>query len=59
MRSEEHSLPFLTEGLPGTGGTLKEVPEDFLVEELPLYEPCGEGEHVYACIEKRGIDLPF
>jgi tRNA pseudouridine13 synthase len=56
VRSEEHSLPFLTEGLPGTGGTLKEVPEDFLVEELPLYEPCGEGEHVYACIEKRGID---
>lgn len=29
--------------------------EDFIVEELPLYEPCGEGEHCYLWIEKRGI----
>ncbi len=34
-------------------GVLKERPEDFLVEELPLYEPCGEGEHLYLGIQKR------
>ena len=29
--------------------------ESFFVEELPLYEPCGEGEHLYVGIEKRGL----
>ena len=28
--------------------------DDFRVEELPLYEPCGEGEHLYLTVEKRG-----
>lgn len=46
---------YLTSDLPGTGGTIKETPEDFLVAELPLYLPCGEGEHTYAEVEKRGI----
>lgn len=26
--------------------------EDFVVEEIPLYTPCGEGEHTYLWIEK-------
>jgi tRNA pseudouridine13 synthase len=39
---------------PITGG-VRERPEDFEVEEIPLYEPCGEGEHLYLWIEKRGI----
>jgi tRNA pseudouridine13 synthase len=46
---------YLTEGLPGTGGVIKENPEDFQVTEIPLYLPCGEGEHSYVEIEKRGI----
>lgn len=46
---------FLTAGFSGTGGSIKESPEDFLVEELPLYAPCGEGEHLYLTIEKRGL----
>jgi tRNA pseudouridine13 synthase len=46
---------FLTADLPGTGGIMKETPEDFLVAEIPLYLPCGEGEHTFAEIEKRGI----
>jgi tRNA pseudouridine13 synthase len=52
-----HLVParYLTEDLPATGGRIKERPEDFLVEELPLYEPSGEGEHIYLLIEKRGI----
>ncbi|HXV22188.1 MAG TPA: tRNA pseudouridine(13) synthase TruD [Desulfuromonadales bacterium] len=46
---------YLTASCPGTGGSLKETPEDFLVEELPLYTPCGEGEHLYLTVEKRGL----
>lgn len=34
-------------------GVLKERAEDFLVEELPLYDPCGEGEHLYLGLQKR------
>src|SRR6185436_13505083 len=37
------------------GGELKAVPEDFVVEEIPAYAPCGDGEHLYLRIEKRGI----
>lgn len=36
-------------------GSIKEDYEDFAVEEIPLYEPCGEGDHVYFMIEKRGL----
>lgn len=46
---------YLTADLPGIGGIIKESPEDFLVTEIPLYQPCGEGEHTYAEIEKRGV----
>ena len=46
---------YLTAEIPGTGGTIKSSPEDFLVEELPAYQPSGQGEHCYALIEKRGI----
>lgn len=51
-------LPYLTREIPGTGGRIRERPEDFLVEEEPLYETCGEGEHLYVLVEKRGIDTP-
>ncbi|MEJ2698125.1 MAG: tRNA pseudouridine(13) synthase TruD [Desulfuromonadales bacterium] len=46
---------YLTASFSGTGGTIKESPEDFLVEEIPLYTPCGEGEHLYLEVEKRGL----
>ncbi|MEM9413882.1 MAG: tRNA pseudouridine(13) synthase TruD [Planctomycetota bacterium] len=49
------TLAYLTPDLPGVGGVLKERPDDFLVEEQPLYEPSGEGEHLYLYIEKRGF----
>lgn len=48
-------LPFLTPELPGIGGAIKERPEDFFVQEIPLYEPSGEGEHVYCEIQKKGM----
>jgi len=48
--------PTLTAPLAGTGGRLKTDPEDFVVEELPLYEPSGEGPHLYLWVEKRDVD---
>jgi tRNA pseudouridine13 synthase len=48
-------LAYLTEDLPGTGGRLRVVPEDFRVDEIPLYLPGGEGEHLYMKVWKRGI----
>ena len=47
--------PYLTADIPGIGGLIKERPEDFFVEEIAAYEPCGSGEHCYLTIEKRGI----
>jgi len=47
--------PYLTAQLPGCGGTIKGSPEDFRVEEIPSYLPCGSGEHCYLTIEKCGI----
>jgi tRNA pseudouridine13 synthase len=48
-------LPYLTADLPGIGGRLKDRPEDFVVEELPAYEPCGEGEHLFLWVEKTNV----
>lgn len=50
--------PFLTDKWPGIGGQIRTVPEDFQVEERPLYLPCGEGEHLYVTITKRGLSTP-
>lgn len=48
-------LSYITGDLPGIGGRIKQRPEDFLVEETPLYEPSGEGEHLYLFIEKQEL----
>ena len=46
---------YLTGTLPGTGGRIRDAPDDFLVEEIPLSPPEGSGEHLYVRIEKRGL----
>ena len=46
---------YLTEDLPGTGGVIKEQVKDFMVEELPLYAPSGEGEHTFFQVRKVGL----
>ena len=51
----ELERPFLTADLPAVEGEVRSSPEDFEVEELPLYEPQGSGEHLYLWIEKEGI----
>jgi tRNA pseudouridine13 synthase len=48
-------LPHLTAALPGTGGALRARDEDFAVEEIPSYLPSGQGDHVFAWVEKRGL----
>ncbi len=49
------NLPLITADLPGISGMLKSQPEDFIVEEIPTYLPCGEGEHLFLWIEKRSV----
>jgi len=48
-------LPYLTADVPGIGGRIKTRPEDFVVEEVPLYPPSGQGTHVYFRVEKTGL----
>ncbi len=47
-------LPYMTDDLPGIGGELKAEPSHFVVEEIPLYEPEGEGEHIYISLRREG-----
>jgi tRNA pseudouridine13 synthase len=50
---ESLALPAPASPLPR--GVIKTTPEDFLVEELPLYAPSGEGEHLYLRFTKRNL----
>lgn len=58
MTLAQEPVPLLTTGLPGTGGLTRVAEEDFVVEELPLYEPSGEGEHLYLTVRKQGRTTP-
>ncbi|MCP9472717.1 MAG: tRNA pseudouridine(13) synthase TruD [Nitrospira sp.] len=50
--------PHLTSEIPGIGGRIRVEPEDFRVEEQPLYLPCGTGEHLYIKVTKRLLSTP-
>src|SRR5438309_1775383 len=52
-------LPYLTAGLPGIGGRIKQEPEDFEVEEIPAYEPSGSGDFLYLWVEKRDLGAEY
>src|SRR5579885_385312 len=52
------NLPYLTDDVPGIGGTIRTKPEDFRVIERPLYLPCGQGEHLYVRLTKKGVSTP-
>jgi tRNA pseudouridine13 synthase len=39
-------------------GRIKRTPEEFVVEEVPAYEPCGSGEHLFVRFRKRGLTTP-
>lgn len=59
-------LSYVTDGIAGIGAGLqsggvprvKQAPSDFLVEELPLYQPAGDGEHLYLFVQKTGRTTP-
>jgi tRNA pseudouridine13 synthase len=51
--------PLATASLPGIGGRIKAVPEDFEVEEIPAYSPSGSGDFLYLWMEKRGLGAEF
>lgn len=46
-------LPFEHTDLDPLGGHIGPEPEDFRVDEVPLYEASGEGEHWYVRVKKR------
>lgn len=43
----------------GASAILKRLNEDFIVTELPLQPPCGEGEHIWLEVEKNGANTAF
>ena len=49
------TLPYITADLPGIGGKIRQKSSHFIVEEIPLYEPSGEGIHLYLNITKQDI----
>jgi tRNA pseudouridine13 synthase len=53
------NLPFVTALAEPIAGVIKDRPDDFVVDEIPAYEPSGEGEHLYVHFEKIGLDTEF
>jgi tRNA pseudouridine13 synthase len=55
------TLPQWPNAYPASGAsaTLKRLNEDFIVTELPLQLPSGEGEHIWLDIEKNGANTAF
>lgn len=53
-RGQSEALPFDAVQAQCIGGDMGEGVEDFCVHEIEAYSPCGQGEHVYLYIEKRG-----
>jgi len=51
----DFTLPYLTSDITGIGGQIKKSPEDFVVREVPVYEPEGTGEHLFIQLTKEGI----
>lgn len=52
------TLPWLTSGVPSCGATFTATSDTFAVDEVPAYEPSGEGEHLFVHIRKRNLSTP-
>jgi tRNA pseudouridine13 synthase len=50
--------PVMDGELPHIEAHIGPAPEDFVVDEVPLYPHSGEGEHCYVRVEKRGFTTP-
>jgi tRNA pseudouridine13 synthase len=55
MDNLDLTLPYITEGLPGIGGKIRQHPSHFQVEEIPIYQPQGTGNHLYVNITKENL----
>lgn len=55
---EIQKLPYSTAWLAGVGGRIKVQPEDFRVDEVPLYPFSGQGTHAFFRVVKRGVPTP-
>jgi tRNA pseudouridine13 synthase len=51
-------VPYAHDG-PPLRGRLRADPEDFEVEEIPGFEPSGQGEHAWVFVEKRGANTEW
>lgn len=49
------NLPYISSDLLGVGGVLRATPDDFVVDEVPLYEAQGDGQHLYVNLTKVGL----
>ncbi|MGB5813211.1 MAG: tRNA pseudouridine(13) synthase TruD, partial [Polyangiales bacterium] len=49
------TLPYLTSGIAPVDAQFRVELEDFVVDEIPAYEPSGEGDHVFVHLEKRDL----
>ena len=47
--------PYACDDLPGIGGVTRSQPEDFAVEELPIYPPDGGAGHLLVWLRKRSL----
>lgn len=59
--SQYMTLPQWPNAYPASGAsaTLKLLNEDFIVTEIPLQLPSGEGEHIWLDVEKNGANTAF
>ena len=54
MTGTSQMLPVNDHGFESIGGNMGDADDDFMVTEIPAYLPCGNGEHLYLRIQKRG-----
>lgn len=59
MPAETSARPSLTSQELSIRGQIKVQPEDFVVEEIAAYQPCGSGEHLFLWIEKKDTSAEF
>jgi len=53
-----NELP-MAHGMPVLRAVMRQVPEDFEVEELDAFAPSGSGEHLLLTVQKRGMNTVF
>jgi tRNA pseudouridine13 synthase len=54
LARQPRELPFDHSDLDALGGHIGGDPEDFVVDEAPLYAASGQGDHWYVRLRKRG-----